>query len=62
MQGQSDRCKSEDEDEDDDTEASVPDWAAVSISAIDESWVMINGQVEVNSLKGGKGDPLLGMK
>lgn len=37
MQGQSDRCRSEDEDEDDDTEVSVPDWAAVSITAIDES-------------------------
>lgn len=37
MKGQGDRCRSEDEDEKDDEEVAVPDWAAVSISAIGES-------------------------
>lgn len=37
-------------------------WAAISISAIDQSCLIINGKVEVNSLKGKRhcrqGDPL----
>lgn len=54
MKGQGDRCRSEDEDEEDDEEVAVPDWAAVNISAVGESWLVINGQVEVNSLKKGE--------
>lgn len=44
-----DACAGEEEEHEE--EAFVPEGAAVSISAVDESGLIINGQVKVNFLK-----------